>query len=832
MWGKKKKESAVKLEKTKKVKTPKARPAGKPVAFYYIPIVVVALLLTGMLLFIVGWQDRHDDNAKFVNMLKVAASGVADYAHMAISDKVSNAQVLASSKKVVKGPSFEDDPARSRLEADLKAQLPGAVAVRLLPLDVWDEDKVQNHLFGSYAATEMFQKVAASKKASPVAALKDAKGRLYFVITVPVMDGSKLKGVLAVRYPMSIIASGVHKQPFPEAVIALKQQGSMVLLGLGANAKGQNLKGVVPVPGTLWKVHYGVTSDNVNSFLNMRTAAAAAAILLLLVVLWSYRALAQSLLHDSGVFRNLAEAIKARQGSKTYKAKLIENADAVQALVEVAQSGLSLRSEQKPTENKAGQALLTVADEESKPVDLEPIDPEDLPHSMFRNGFLRWQTSQQPKPEVIQAIGMALGSQLQRQDGHTLLVARDNDASSDGVAADIVAGALASGCDVLDLGVAPFPVLVQAALKTPGCAAAMVTGGTGSSEFCGVKIIMEDQYPGAAQMAELRKTILSGNFMQGPGKLETRDYTDDYVAAVIGDIQLIESFKVVVDCANGVTGAVVDRLMNALDCEVVLLACEPDTDFLNHGAMPEPQDSKELLATEVRIQKADLGVAFDADGDAFLVVDEQGKSVPPDLILMLLASDIIKRNPGADILYDSACTASLAGRILAEGGRPIMWKSGAARMQQKLLETDGLLAGEFSGHFFIRERWNGFDDAIYAVARLLEYIALEGMSLSEACAGLSDYVATPGLMVPTAEGEAEAVVLALREQEKFADADVVDVDGLRVEYANAWGMVRASHAQPALMFRFEGSDETALQEVQDKFRDVLLQLDSSLELPF
>jgi phosphomannomutase/phosphoglucomutase len=298
------------------------------------------------------------------------------------------------------------------------------------------------------------------------------------------------------------------------------------------------------------------------------------------------------------------------------------------------------------------------------------------------------------------------------------------------------------------------------------------------------------------------------------------------------EIQLARPLKVVVDAGNGVAGDLAIATFEALGCEVVPVFCEPDGSFPNHHPDPSQPENLASLALEVAAQEADIGIAFDGDGDRLGVIDEAGKAIWPDRLLMLLAADVLGRHPGVDIIYDVKSSRHLASFVLSHGGRPIMWQSGHSRMRAKMLETGALLGGEFSGHLFIKERWYGFDDAIYAAARLLEIMALDSRPASAMFAEIPDSPASPEYQLMLEEGRSAELMQALDPHKVFDDARLVELDGLRVEFAEGWGLIRPSNTTPALTFRFEADDERALEGIKSRFRDLLQRVAPDLEAPF
>jgi len=320
--------------------------------------------------------------------------------------------------------------------------------------------------------------------------------------------------------------------------------------------------------------------------------------------------------------------------------------------------------------------------------------------------------------------------------------------------------------------------------------------------------------------------------LRGSGAYIQRDFVPEYVQRIVEDVHLIRPVKIVVDAGNGAAGHVAPELFRQLGCEVFELYCEVDGQFPNHHPDPTQPENLQALMVQVRALNADLGIAFDGDGDRLGVVDGRGRIVWPDQVLMLLAGDVLLRNPGADILFDVKSSRHLATYILSGGGRPVMWKSGHSLMKAKMRETGALLGGEFSGHVFFKERWYGFDDALYAGARLLEVLASESRSPGELFDDLPSSPATPELHVALTEGANFVLMRRLAELAEFPDARIITLDGLRVEFEDGWGLVRPSNTTPSLVFRFEGEDEAALERIKGRFRKLLNEAAPYLTLPF
>ena len=458
----------------------------------------------------------------------------------------------------------------------------------------------------------------------------------------------------------------------------------------------------------------------------------------------------------------------------------------------------------------------------------------EIPASIFRAYDIRGVVGEALNPAGVRAIARAIGSEARERGQSTVVVGRDGRTSSPELAAALVAGLRAAGRDVIDVGAVPTPLLYFATQRLGTGSGVMVTGSHNPAAYNGLKIMLGGDTLSGEEILALRTRIASGRLSAGAGAYRREEVIDDYLEQVLEDIGSVprRRFEVVIDCGNGIAGAVAPRLVRALGHGVVPLYCDVDGRFPNHHPDPsDPANLRTLIAT-LRERRADLGIAFDGDGDRLGVVDAAGKVIWPDRQLMLYAADLLSREPGAEIVYDIKCSRHLGEFIAARGGVPVMWKTGHSFIKKKLKASRAPLAGEMSGHVFFADRWYGFDDALYAAARLLEILARDVRAPSEVFAELPAGVATPELKVPMPEGRSHRFVERLAEHAHLLSGEVSDIDGVRVDYTDGWGLVRASNTTPALALRFEGDDAAALARIRNAFASLLLSLDPGLDLPF
>lgn len=462
------------------------------------------------------------------------------------------------------------------------------------------------------------------------------------------------------------------------------------------------------------------------------------------------------------------------------------------------------------------------------PPAVPPPPPMDLPADIFRAYDIRGVVGTELNARNAALIGQAIGTVALEQGLREVVIGRDGRLSGPELSANLAEGLRRAGCSVIDIGLAPTPLVYFAAfhLRTGTCVA--VTGSHNPPEYNGFKVVIGGETLSGDAITDLYQRISEGRLAQAaePGDYQQREVAADYIQRIADDVQLDRPLKVVADAGNGVAGAFAPQLLEAIGAEVIPLYCDVDGTFPNHHPDPsEPANLEDLVQTVKRFG-ADLGVAFDGDGDRLGVVTGEGRIIYADRLLMLFAADVLMRNPGAMVIYDVKCTGKLSDHVLRNGGSPLMWKTGHSLMKAKMRETDAELAGEMSGHFFFKERWFGFDDGLYAAARLLEILAQREETPHEVLEELPDMVSTPELKVPVASGTPHALVAMLvaaaqSEDNPYAGGRLSTIDGLRVDYPDGWGLVRASNTTPVLVLRFEGNDEGALQRIQALFRSQL-----------
>ncbi|VAX01491.1 Phosphoglucomutase @ Phosphomannomutase [hydrothermal vent metagenome] len=455
-----------------------------------------------------------------------------------------------------------------------------------------------------------------------------------------------------------------------------------------------------------------------------------------------------------------------------------------------------------------------------------------LPKEIFKAYDIRGIVGTTLTKENIQLIGRAIGSQAISQGQSKIAFARDGRLSGPELGAALVKGLRSAGMNVIDIGMVPTPLLYFVATTATNGTGVMLTGSHNPPNYNGVKMMIGGDTLSGDAIQALHQRIIDKDFVSGEGTYDTATVNDTYLKRVTDDVKISRKLRVVIDCGNGVAGVIAPDLYRKMGCDVIELFCDVDGKFPNHH--PDPSQPKNLthLIEAVKTQKADIGFAFDGDGDRLGVVSGDGNVIWPDRLMMLFATDVLTREAGAKIIFDVKCTSNLTKHIWEKGGEPLMWKTGHSFIKAKLKESGAMLAGEMSGHIFFKERWYGFDDALYSGARLLEILSKDTRKPKVVLAAIPDMVNTPEIHLKMNEGEHHLFMEKLYDSADFGSANILMIDGIRADFEDGWGLVRASNTTPTLVFRFEGKDQAALTRIQGQFKQQVLAINPNLKIPF
>ena len=460
-----------------------------------------------------------------------------------------------------------------------------------------------------------------------------------------------------------------------------------------------------------------------------------------------------------------------------------------------------------------------------------PATNTKISDDIFLAYDIRGVVGQTLNPDVAYMLGLGIGSEALDQGERTLIVGRDGRLTSPDLASALIKGIQACGCDVIDIGLVPTPILYFATHVLDTQSGVMVTGSHNPPDYNGFKITLQGEPLSGERIQALKDRIRKGDVQSGQGQRHEQALGPEYISQIMEDVHLGRPMKVVLDCGHGAGAETAPMMLKTLGVDLIELNCEIDGRFPSHHPDPSQPENMVELQDKVKSEQADLGIALDGDADRIGVVDSQGNIIWPDRLMMLYAMDILTRQPGADVIYDVKCSRNLAKEIVKFGGRPIMWKTGHSMIKAKIKETSAALGGDFTGHIFINERWYGFDDGIYAACRLLEILSADFRSSEEIFSDFPDSLSTPELTIQTKPGENHKIMAQLGAQASFPGGKITDLDGLRVDFEDGWGLLRASNTMPCLVVRFEGNSEQSIEKMYTLFNQVLQSAAPHLNIP-
>lgn len=675
----------------------------------------------------------------------------------------------------------------------------------------------------SYTSQELLKEVRLGRSPDPVI----ITGQPSTLILVKATHNQN--GALLLKLPLTTLAKTLQDLAPSGSQLQVKFAGSSIL-SLPGNSNGTS------ADATAGPAMVQLTLPPTNSNLLMITTITVAMgiVLLLIGTLVVNRLLARFLKQDCAELVRYCDELTRQPGVSArnhFHFPLFTTVNDAQARMatKLRERGGSPR----PAARKPAEALVVEEESDDGILLVDEKQGEALPNSIFRAYDIRGVAGDTLTAQGVYLLGRAIGSEAGEAGQQSVLVARDGRLSSPELSRSLIKGLLESGRDVINLGLVPTPVLYYATEVLETRSGVMLTGSHNPASHNGLKIVINGDTLYGERITALQERIRNKAFSEGKGREEERDITDRYLSDVTSDIVLARPLKIAIDCGNGAGGELAPQLFQQLGCEVTPLYTEIDGNFPNHAPDPGNPENLADLIRIVQQENLDLGLAFDGDADRVAVVTNRGEIIWPDRLLMLFARDLLGRSPGADILFDVKCSRALPAIIRKNGGRPMMYKTGHSLIKAKMKECGAPLAGEISGHIFFADRWFGCDDGLYAGARLLEILSLQDDSAGQVFDGLKTGLTTPALYIDVSEENKFALVDALvARAEQFAGGRPNTIDGLRVDFPDGWGLVRASNTTPSLVARFEGRDEEALERVKEQFRKHLQAVDGSLELPF
>lgn len=776
----------------------------------------------------------------------------------------SNMKLLARDPDIARLLMAGDEAALQEREQSLTYLFPAAINVQLLTPGIEDINRETSPPLG-YATLAQMREAERSSKSPPAEVHLFNTPQQHINIISPVMDpaGSGVVGHMVLSLSGDMLDELLGNLQYLDGYVELQQTGvkgdPVPFASAGdASYRSSAPDAVQAISGSHWQAAFWSARSSI-VFLGMISlwVIGATGLLVVLMILYTlrlFKRLAAGVQQDQVSLVTLMKDARSNQVKNGYPVGLADMQDTMDFMVRLADNGQARTGNvvvprEQDEEYASADDENNIAEEiapdfgalrtdnvlvEEDPLEIVKDQEETIAidPSIFRAYDIRGVVNQTLTTHAVRQIGRAIGSEAIQRGRNTVVVGRDGRLSGPSLVEALVAGLNETGCDVKDIGCVPTPVLYFAAHYLDTQTGVVLTGSHNPPDYNGLKIVIDGETLSGEAIQQLRERIDEDRLISGQGSVETVNVIPDYIERVRSDVHVGRPLKVVIDCGNGVAGAVAPQLLRDIGCDVTELFCEVDGNFPNHHPDPSKAENLKDLIASVRANQADLGLAFDGDGDRLGVVTTEGSIVWPDRILMLFAADILDRNPGGQIIYDVKCTRFLDSVIREHGGEPLMWKTGHSFIKAKIKEAGALLAGEMSGHIFFKERWYGFDDGLYSAARLLEVLGKDERTPTEVFDSLPDSVNTPELNVTMQEGQPPKYIDQLLASAHFDGARISTIDGLRADFDDGWGLVRASNTTPVLVLRFEADNETALSRIMEEFRRVMLQVDPGLSLPF
>ncbi|KIY15972.1 phosphomannomutase/phosphoglucomutase [Pseudomonas amygdali] len=802
----------------------------------------------------------------------VQAWGGSQAAAIGLALRQINADTQSAASGATLVQTLQSNDASALLAAqDRFTRWDGLAGARLYPKGLADVD-TQGALPVSFATLDMLNKAAQGEVVAPEARKVGERWLIYSAAPVRAAPTQPVVGTLLLAFDLQRLLNALPALPAEAGQVVLSQQfgkgPAQVFLQRGQADGGKPQ--VFDTGYSGWKLEFtpgpGLKTSPSVVLLLLALVIAAAGVLLGLHR--SERALQWRICADARQLDQLLQELSRGKAVKPFGLSLPALSGLAQALARV-----SLRSqpqavpalvagEQRDADIVKGSAPSTVAAsrtdwtgplfQDTDILDIDLLDENqdflrsehplamnspasvapNLPETIFRAYDIRGVVGDTLNAETAYWIGRAIGSESLAQNEPNVSVGRDGRLSGPELVQQLIQGLHDSGCHVSDVGLVPTPALYYAANVLAGKTGVMLTGSHNPKDYNGFKIVIAGDTLANEQIQALHERIKTNNLTSQKGSITKVDILDRYFKQIKDDIVMARKLKVVVDCGNGAAGVIAPQLIEALGCEVISLFAEVDGNFPNHHPDPGKLENLQDLIAKVKETGADLGLAFDGDGDRVGVVTNKGNVVYPDRLLMLFALDVLKRNPGADIIFDVKCTRRLTPLISEHGGRPVMWKTGHSLIKKEMKKSGALLAGEMSGHIFFRERWFGFDDGIYSSARLLEILSQESANAEDLFETFPNDISTPEINIKVTDVTKFSIIKALETDAQWGDAKLTTIDGVRVDYPKGWGLVRASNTTPVLVLRFEAETEAELQRIKDVFHAELKKVAPDLDLPF
>lgn len=681
----------------------------------------------------------------------------------------------------------------------------------------------------SFTARDLLQKARAAS--APVSAMVPANPPLLYVAMRTSNNAMAL-----IELPVGDLGTLISRMTPDGIHVVIRQPGGQPLFTTGSAANNSQQDSKEAAGGVEVVVSVPPGTQDPGLLMLFVLACIGMLLITLLTILSGFLALSRAVRKDAALLIHFSEDLSESHKATPRSALSLPPLDAIVGSMYklAAQRAPAPSQASRQVEDKSPEFALSSADSNvlTQGNEAVVVTGTQLPESIFREYDIRGIVGETLTAETVELLGRAIGTEAMQAGQQTVIVGRDGRLHSPELSEALIRGLTKSGRDVIDIGSVPTPVLYYATHILDSRSGISLTGSHNPANHNGLKIVIDGVTLTGERIRALRERIARNELASGEGKVRQQDISDRYVDEVARDIVLARPMKVAIDCGNGIAGPVAERLFTTLGCEIVPLHMEVDGNFpAHHPDTSNPDNYRDLIAA-VKEHSCDLGIAFDGDGDRLGVVTPKGEIIWADRLMMLYARDLLSRTPGADVIFDIKCSRELAKTISANGGRPLMWRTGHSLIKAKMKETGAPLAGEMSGHIFFADRWYGFDDGAYAAARLLEILSLESGDADQTFADLKTGVTTPELQIPSTDKEKFILVEKLQAQAESFGGSATVIDGLRVDFEDGWGLLRASNTTATLVARFEGRDDAALKRISALFREKLLAIDPTLQLSF
>ena len=805
------------------------------------------------------WVAKSRSSQAKTESNKVLAKGIALSLSTQTKSLQSIVSKIATSPKVVTAVESNNPQLREQTATLMESYLPGILKIRILPADVSELDEIGHPRMG-HADLVMSQETLAAKQL-PVIQGEEGSNR-HLAITAAIKKEDKAIGVVLASLSFDFIQSSLNEFQISHGYVELVQK--QAFLASAGNAEGKSgSETVIDVPQSAWKLHFWSKDvSDIASWGSLIGFTLIPALLSGLVCFFCYRKFKRILSEDHKSILNIVKDLMAGKNIGSHPVQLDEVKSMMTSII-LYKRDLDRNKSGQPFELKrhddylteeigiedfdgdvrnylkddslsAKGALLEKPKGNESIVSLSKPEAVDEKAAIFRAYDIRGIVGQALSEEMVFNIGRAVGSEAKEKNINSIVVGRDGRISSPALSESLSKGIISTGVNVLDIGLVPTPLVYFVAHHSEGKSGIVVTGSHNPVEYNGLKITINGETYTDEKIQLIRQRIENNNYSTGKeGSISKNDmFVNEYIGIIDEKVHFERPMKVVVDCGNGAAGKVAPMLLKTIGCEVIEQYCDIDGTFPNHHPDPSKPENLSDLITAVQNHKADVGIAFDGDGDRLGVVDCNGKIIWPDRLMMLFAKDVLSLKPGAEIIYDIKCSRHLGEQIIENGGRPLMQRTGHSFMKMRVKETGAALAGEMSGHIVFNNCWFGFDDALFASVKLIEILSTDTRNSADVFSDFPDSINTPEIEIKLAEGENFAIMDKLFANAKFNNGKIIDIDGMRVDFSDGWGLVRASNTMPSLTLRFEADSVEGLQRIQSQFKELLLKIKPDIVIPF